>query len=115
VSPGELNGGTGFEDGLQRERTALAWNRTALALIVAGSLLIKHLGPPFFDLSHLPAYLALVAGAVVLWLAATDDRWRSKSATGVTQLRPRRAWGVGLITLALNIASLLIVAYKRLS
>jgi uncharacterized membrane protein YidH (DUF202 family) len=103
-----------FEDGLQRERTALAWNRTALALIVAGSLLTEHLGPPFFDLFHLPAYCALVAGVAVLWLAATDSRWRSKSATGVAQLRPRRAWGVGLITLTLNLASLLIVAFKRL-
>jgi uncharacterized membrane protein YidH (DUF202 family) len=103
-----------FEDGLQRERTALAWNRTALALIVAGSLLIQHLGPPFFDLIHLPAYCALIAGVVVLWLAATDDRWRSKSASGIAQLRPRRAWGVGLVTLTLNIASLLIVAFRLL-
>jgi uncharacterized membrane protein YidH (DUF202 family) len=102
-----------FEDGLQRERTALAWNRTALALIVAGSLLIEHLGPPFFDLVHLPAYSALIAGFVVLWLAATDDRLRSKSGTGTAQLRPRRAWGVGLVTLMLNVASLLIVAFRH--
>ena len=100
-----------FEDGLQRERTALAWNRTALALIVAGSLLIRYLGAPYFDLFHLPAYSTVVAGVVVLWLAATDDRWRSHS--GTAELRPRRAWGVGLITLALNISSLLIVAFGR--
>jgi uncharacterized membrane protein YidH (DUF202 family) len=102
-----------FEDGLQGERTALAWNRTALSLVVAGSLSIQHLGAPYFDLFHLPAYCALVAGAVVLWLAATDDRWRSKSTVGAAQLRPRRAWGVGLVTLALNTASLLIVAFGR--
>ena len=100
-----------FEDGLQRERTALAWNRTALALIVAGSLLIRYLGAPYFDLFHLPAYSTVVAGVVVLWLAATDARWRSHG--GTAELRPRRAWGVGLITLALNISSLLIVAFGR--
>jgi uncharacterized membrane protein YidH (DUF202 family) len=100
-----------FEDGLQRERTALAWNRTALALIAAGSLLIQHLGAPYFDLLHLPAYSTVVAGIVVLWLAATDDRWRSHS--GTAELRPTRAWAVGLVTLALNISSLLIVALGR--
>jgi uncharacterized membrane protein YidH (DUF202 family) len=100
-----------FEDGLQRERTALAWNRTALALVVAGILLIRYLGAPYFDLFHLPAYSTLVAGIVVLWLAAIDDRWRSHS--GSAQLRPRRAWAVGMITLALNISSLLIVAFGR--
>jgi uncharacterized membrane protein YidH (DUF202 family) len=102
-----------FEDGLQRERTALAWNRTALALIVAGSLSIQHLGAPYLDVVHVPAYAALMAGVVVLWLAATDARWQSKSATGAAQLRPRRAWGVGLIALALNVASLLTVTLGR--
>jgi len=29
------------------------------------------------------------------------------------QLRPRRAWGVGLVTLALNVSSLLIIVLGR--
>lgn len=102
-----------FEDGLQHERTALAWQRTALSLIVAGSLSIEHLGAPYFDLFHIPAYCALIAGGVVLWLAATDHRWRSGPSPVSAQLRPRRAWGVGLVTLALNVSSLLIVVLSR--
>lgn len=105
--------GDQFEDGLQRERTALAWNRTALALLVCGSLLIRHLGSPLFDLRHVPAYVALAAGAAVLVLAARDERFRTRGDLRVAQLRPWRAWVVGVIALTLNVASLLIVAAGR--
>ena len=102
-----------FEDGLQRERTALAWNRTGMALLVAGSLLTRHVGPPYFDLAHLPAYAALLGGVAVLWLSTRDERWRTKDGTQVVRLRPRRAWAVGVLTLLLNLASLMIVATGR--
>ena len=101
-----------FEDGLQRERTALAWNRTALALLVVGSFLTRFIGPPYFDLAHAPGYTALIAGGVVLWLSTHDERWRTKADTR-GQLRPVRAWGIGIVTLLLNVASLVIVATGR--
>lgn len=102
--PGDL-----FEDGLQRERTALAWNRTAMALIVASSALIGYRGTPYLDLLHIPAYIGNVAGIVVLWLAARDERWQAKIGADAAQLRPSRAWIVGALTLALSIMSLLII------
>jgi uncharacterized membrane protein YidH (DUF202 family) len=102
-----------FESGLQRERTALAWNRTALALLVAGSLLTRHIGPPYFDLAHAPGYAALVAGVAVLWYSVHDERWRTEAATHVAQLRPQLAWGIGLVTLLLNVVSLVLVATGR--
>lgn len=98
-----------FEDGLQRERTALAWTRTALALMVASSVLIRYLGAPYFGLTYLPAYVTLVAGVVVLWQAARDGRWQAKNGGSTAQLRPSRAWFVGVIALAVNVASLLTV------
>lgn len=101
------------EDGLQRERTALAWTRTALSLMVAGSLLIEYLGAPFDDVYHLPGYSALSAGAAVLWLTARDQRWRAKTDDDAAQLRPGRALGVGIAAFGLGIASLLIVAAGR--
>lgn len=104
---------TPFEDGLQRERTALAWHRTALALLVAGSLFTRHIGPPYFDLSHAPGYIALIAGGVVLWLSTRDERWRTKTGAHIAQLRPARAWGIGIVTLLLNVASLVIVVTGR--
>jgi len=102
-----------FEDGLQRERTALAWTRTALALIVASSVLLRYLGAPYFGLAYVPAYVTLVAGIVVLWLAARDDRLQGKDAAGAAQLRPSRAWTVGVIAFTVNVASLLSIALRR--
>ena len=101
------------EDGLQRERTALAWTRTGLSLMVAGSLLIRYLGAPFDDVYHLPAYSALGAGAAMLWLAARDQRWRTKADGPAVQLRPGRALVVGIAAFGLGVASLLIVAVGR--
>jgi uncharacterized membrane protein YidH (DUF202 family) len=102
-----------FEDGLQRERTALAWTRTALTLIVASSVLIRYLGTPYYGLVYVPAYVTLVAGIVVLWLAARDDRWQTKNGVLTAQLRPSRAWIVGVTSLVVNVASLLIVIARH--
>jgi hypothetical protein len=48
----------------------------------------------------------------VLWLSTHDERWRTKADTR-GQLRPVRAWGIGIVTLLLNVASLVIVATGR--
>jgi uncharacterized membrane protein YidH (DUF202 family) len=106
-----VGGDHDVEDGLQRERTALAWTRTALALMVAGSLLIRYLGAPFFDVYHVPAYSALASGLVLLWLAARDQRWRAKPDTA--PVRPGRTLAVGIAAFTVGVASLLIVAVGR--
>jgi uncharacterized membrane protein YidH (DUF202 family) len=111
--PEPAGGDQHVEDGLQHERTALAWTRTALALMVAGSLLIRYLGAPFFDVYHLPAYSALAGGIAVLWLTARDQRWRTKTTAHAVQLRPTRVLAVGLTAFAVGAASLLIVAVGR--
>jgi uncharacterized membrane protein YidH (DUF202 family) len=49
--------------GLQAERTLLAWNRTALALLVASALLLRAGDTPYLALRHLPAVFGLVVGA----------------------------------------------------
>ncbi|WP_432482467.1 DUF202 domain-containing protein [Kineococcus esterisolvens] len=70
--PGTGGGSAVFDAGLQPERTALAWRRTALSLVVAGlgaaRLLLPHLG----------------VGAVVLGLAAAG------TGVGVHVLASRR-------------------------
>jgi uncharacterized membrane protein YidH (DUF202 family) len=56
--------------GLQRERTALAWDRTGLALVATGLLLIRVAGPPYVGWLHLPGYLAALLGGAMIVLAA---------------------------------------------
>ena len=105
--------GHDIEDGLPHERTALAWTRTALSLVVAGSLLIRYLGAPFSDVYHLPAYSALAAGTAILWLSARDQRLQTRHNESTSQLRPGRALVVGITAFGLGVASLLIVAAGR--
>ncbi|MGH8929052.1 MAG: DUF202 domain-containing protein [Egibacteraceae bacterium] len=50
--------------GLQRERTALAWNRTAVALVVAGAVFVTAGGSPYHPARHTPGLVAIVLGAV---------------------------------------------------
>lgn len=56
-----------FDPGLQPERTRLAWQRTGLAGLVAGLLVVRSVAP-------WAAVIVGVATALVLWLATTKLR-----------------------------------------
>jgi uncharacterized membrane protein YidH (DUF202 family) len=67
----------GGESGLQHERTTLAWDRTGVAFLVAGGLLLRVLDPPYLALRHVPGILGLAFGAALLAGAARPrGQWR---------------------------------------
>ena len=53
------------EAGLAGERTALAWNRSGLAVVVCVAVLVRHAWP-LHGTEHEVA-LGLIAGAVIVW------------------------------------------------
>lgn len=59
-----------FDEGLQQERTALAWDRTGLSLVVVALLYLRGAGAPFVRPAQLPAYLGLALGTSMLFLGA---------------------------------------------
>lgn len=84
--------------GLQRERTALAWNRTGLSVILAGALLVR--ANLDRGLLLVPGFLAAAIGAGLLVLA--DQRYERHGvaiAAGETPISPRlvRALGLGVL------------------
>jgi uncharacterized membrane protein YidH (DUF202 family) len=93
--------------GLQRERTALAWDRTGLALIVTGAVLVRAGGEPYAHARHLPGYLAGVLGAVLLIHA--QRRYARRAATGESLVSPGLARLVGIAATAVGVAALLVV------
>jgi uncharacterized membrane protein YidH (DUF202 family) len=89
--------------GLQRERTALAWERTGLSLVVACALLLRVAGPAPTGLRHLPGGLGLLLGAaLVLGAGRPDGRLRSSWPL----LLPRV---LGIAAVALSAAALVVV------
>ena len=65
--------------GLARERTALAWNRSGLAVVVCVAVLVRHLWP----ISGPGRYVALgvIAAAAIVWATALFF-FSSSRATG---------------------------------
>jgi len=59
-----------FDPGLQPERTALAWRRTALAIGVGSLLLLRLLPSALGDSRWVLAGIAGLAATVLLWTAS---------------------------------------------
>jgi uncharacterized membrane protein YidH (DUF202 family) len=88
--PPEPTGG-----GLARERTALAWNRSGLAVVVCIALLLRHLWP----LQGTGQYVALGGTAVAAIVWAVTLLVFSISGADRGERGPRGAKVFGLMTL----------------
>ena len=99
-----------FDQGLQQERTALAWDRTALAMIVAGALFLRGGGAPYADVRHLPGYAAVATGVWLLWRASRTYEQRHgtlRREESVTE--PGWVRVVALIAVVLSLSSLVLL------
>jgi uncharacterized membrane protein YidH (DUF202 family) len=80
--------------GLAGERTALAWNRSGLAVVVCVAVLLRHVWP--LHGTDQEVALGLIAGAVVVWAVVLAVLTHS-SRRGGTQV-PLGANVFGLMT-----------------
>lgn len=101
------------DPGLQQERTVLAWDRTALAVIVASGLLARVIGdsPPRAIL--LVSIATLVVGLVILIIDRRRYmfRWHKLQATG-SMPASRLATVIGSATVVVGVASLVVVLMR---
>jgi uncharacterized membrane protein YidH (DUF202 family) len=99
-----------FDAGLQHERTALAWDRTALGLMVVGALTLRAVGAPFTTLRHVPGHLTLMVGLGLLWAGARRYRRREADLrAGKSPVRPRLVVVTGVTTVLVSAMALLAV------
>lgn len=95
--------------GLQHERTALAWDRTALALMVVGALVIRSVRELGW-LWGLPGYLTVAIGGVVLWLGSRHGRRQQADLrAGASPVRPRLVLLVGVVAVGISLVALVLV------
>lgn len=100
---------TNFDAGLQHERTALAWERTAISMMVAGVV-----GGRFAATEDLWVFagfglLQTVFGAVVLvWAGAHYDELHGTLRKGDSVVHPSAARLVGAATMLATFAALVV-------
>lgn len=88
------------DGGLQHERTALAWERTAISMMVAGLVLDRYAAAEHGLLLGSVGIVETVAGAaLLLWASRNDELLHNpdRPASAVPQVRLTRA--VGLVNL----------------
>jgi uncharacterized membrane protein YidH (DUF202 family) len=103
--PGDLG-----EDGLQAERTSLAWSRTSIGILGNGVLLLLHdvhghTGP----LRFIPAGLAIVVALLTYLVGVHRQRVLRRRPCDRMLVARREVWlvGVSIVTLAVLTAVLL--------
>lgn len=88
-----------FDDGLQHERTALAWERTAISLMVAGILLARFTAiDHHVALSAIGLAVTVFGGAVLVWSSAHYEALHGQLRDGDPIVHPTAARTVGIVS-----------------
>jgi len=100
-----------FDAGLQHERTALAWERTAIASMVAGVLLSRYAAESLHLGFAVVGMLQVVVGAaILLWAALHYDDLHGPLRAGDSPVHPTAARVVGFSTVAFTGAAVVLAA-----
>lgn len=89
-----------FDRGLQHERTSLAWERTAIASMVAGVLLARYAAASLHYVFAMLGIAEVVVGAgILLWSGQHYENLHGRLRSGETPVHPTaaRILGVGSI------------------
>ena len=90
-----------FDQGLQHERSALAWERTAIASMVAGVLMARYAAESLhYSFAAIGIAQVVVGGLVLLWASRHYDDLHGPPRSGQSPVHPTAARVVGLSTIA---------------
>lgn len=100
---------TPFDPGLQHERTALAWERTAIAMIVAGLVLSR-----YAEVERAWLFLTIGAGQTVIgagllaWAGLRYEDLHGPLREGSSVIYPRAVHAVAITTIAATTGALIL-------
>lgn len=90
-----------FDTGLQHERTSLAWERTAISIMVAGLVLSRFAATEAFWLLAAGGMVQVTFGAVLLvWSGVHYEELHGTLRRGTDVVHPSATRWVGLATIA---------------
>jgi uncharacterized membrane protein YidH (DUF202 family) len=90
---------TSFDSGLQHERTALAWERTAIAVMIAGLVFSRFAAVHEFWVFAGIGLLQTAFGAgLLVWSGSRYEDLHGPLREGVDIVHPRATQVVGLVT-----------------
>ncbi|MGA1033814.1 MAG: DUF202 domain-containing protein [Ilumatobacteraceae bacterium] len=103
---------THFDPGVQHERTALAWERTGLATILAGATLARLASTHFHHvLGAVGAIWVAIGGAVLFWTSWRFEALHGPLRAGETPAHPSMARFVGASALLFTGFALVLTVY----
>lgn len=89
-----------FDEGLQHERTTLAWERTAFSLIVVAALITRYSIEDGFNIEAALGSLGILVGTItMLWSGYKYDRLHGPLQAGESPVHPAAAWIMGVATI----------------
>lgn len=91
---------TVFDPMLQHERTALAWERTAIATMVAGTLFARRAADLHFALAIIGIAQVAAGAALLIWTGLRYEQLHAPLRRGENPAHPTAARLVGLATVA---------------
>ena len=87
---------------LQHERTSLAWERTAIATMVAGLLLARHAAELHAALGVIGVAQVALGSAILIWTGRHYDDLHGPLREGLSPVHPSGARLIGAMTTAFS-------------
>ena len=89
---------TVFDPMLQHERTALAWERTAIASMVSGTLLARRAADLHVSLAALGLLQVVLGAALLIWTGLRYEQLHAPLRRGESPAHPDAVRIIGLTT-----------------
>lgn len=89
-----------FDPMLQHERTALAWERTAIATMVAGTLLARRAADLHVVFGAMGVIQVVLGAALLIWTGLRYEQLHAPLRRGESPVHPLAVRFIGITTIA---------------